>query len=58
MAMLLAVKLMLDWLGETFKAVSLESAIAEVIKEGKVRTYDMGGSSSTLDVANEVARKL
>jgi 3-isopropylmalate dehydrogenase len=58
MAMLLAVKLMLDWLGETFKAVSLESAIAEVIKEGKVRTYDMGGSSSTLDVAGEVAKKL
>ena len=58
MAMLLAVKLMLDWLGEKDKAIRLESAIAEVIKEGKVRTYDMGGSSSTLDVANEVARKL
>lgn len=57
-AMLLATKLMLDWLGETDKAQSLESAIAEVIKEAKVRTYDMGGKSSTLDVANEVAKKL
>ncbi len=57
-AMLLATKLMLDWLEETDKALSLESAIAKVIKEGKVKTYDMEGDSSTLDVANEVARKL
>jgi len=55
-AMLLTAKLMLDWLGETALANQLESAIARVIKEGKVRTYDMGGSSSTLDVAREVAK--
>jgi isocitrate/isopropylmalate dehydrogenase len=58
MAMLLAARLMLNWLGETEKAESLESAIARVIKEGKVKTYDMGGTSSTLDVAQEVARRL
>lgn len=57
-AMLLATKLMLDWLEETDKALSLEFAIAKVIKEGKIKTYDMEGKSSTLDVANEVARKL
>jgi len=28
---------------------------ARVIAEGKVRTYDMGGKDSTLDVANAVA---
>jgi isocitrate/isopropylmalate dehydrogenase len=55
-AMLLTARLMLDWLGEKDRAAALESAIARVIKEGKVRTYDMGGSSSTLDVAREVAR--
>jgi isocitrate/isopropylmalate dehydrogenase len=27
-----------------------------VIKEGKVRTYDMGGKSSTVDVAREIAK--
>ena len=32
---------------------ALESAVARVIKEGKVRTYDMGGKSSTLDVAKD-----
>lgn len=57
-ATLLAAKMMLDWLGETGKATVLEQAIAEVIKEGKVRTYDMGGSAKTLDVARAVAEKL
>lgn len=57
-ATLLSVKLMLDWLSETQMANRLEDAIAIVIKEGKVRTYDMGGSSTTIRVAEEVARKL
>jgi isocitrate/isopropylmalate dehydrogenase len=58
LAMLLTVKLMFDWLGEKDKALALESAIASVVKEGKVRTYDMGGTSSTLDVAKAVAEKM
>lgn len=57
-AMLLATKMMFDWLGETQAAVQLEGAIAEVIQDGKVRTYDMGGSSTTLDMAHAVAAKL
>jgi isocitrate/isopropylmalate dehydrogenase len=57
-ATLLSVKLMLDWLGETEKADRLESAIADVIKEAKVRTYDMGGKSTTTEVAEETAGKL
>jgi len=55
MAMLLSTKLMLEYLEEP-GAAALEQAIARVVAEGKVRTYDMGGSSSTLDVANEVAK--
>lgn len=55
-AMLLTVRLMFDWLGEKTMSARLESAIARVIKEGKVRTYDMGGNASTLDVAKEVAK--
>jgi 3-isopropylmalate dehydrogenase len=58
MAMLLSVKLMLDWLGEAKDALGLEQAIADVIAEGTIRTYDMGGANSTLDVAEEVARKI
>lgn len=46
---------MLDWLSETERAGRLESAIAHVIAEGKVPTYDMGGNASAHDVAKAVA---
>ena len=55
-AMILSVKMMLDYLGESEKARRLEAAVARVIREGKVRTYDMGGTNSTLEVGQEVAR--
>jgi len=58
MAMLLSMKMMLDYLNEHEWASGLEAAIAEVIREGKVRTYDMGGKATTLEVAEEVAGKL
>jgi 3-isopropylmalate dehydrogenase len=57
-ATILAAKMMLDWLGENEMASKLEKAVADVIKEGKVRTYDMGGSSSTIVMANEIANKI
>ena len=55
-AMLLTAKLMFDWLGESQRAAQLETAVARVIKEGKVKTYDMGGKNTTLEVAKEVAK--
>lgn len=58
MAMLLTTKMMLDWLGETDDANRLETAIAEVIKEASTLTYDMGGTATTLEVAQSVADKL
>jgi 3-isopropylmalate dehydrogenase len=57
-ATILAAKMMLEWLGETTRAAALENAVAEVIKEGKTRTYDMNGSSTTLQMAEAVAEKL
>jgi len=57
-ATILALKMMLDWLDEKEKSVRLENAVAAVIKEGKMRTYDMGGNASTLDMAKEITRKL
>jgi isocitrate/isopropylmalate dehydrogenase len=57
-AMLLSTKMMLDYLGETAKATALENAIADVIAEGKIRTYDMGGTNSTLEVAEAIAKRL
>jgi 3-isopropylmalate dehydrogenase len=55
-AALLSTKLMFEWLGEIKLANKLENAVKVNIKEGKVKTYDMGGNSSTLDVAKDVAR--
>ncbi|MBZ5551450.1 MAG: isocitrate/isopropylmalate dehydrogenase family protein [Acidobacteriia bacterium] len=57
-ATILAAKMMLDWLGETEKARNLETAVAQVIQEGQVRTYDMGGTSKTLEMAEAIAEKL
>lgn len=57
-ATILAVKMMLDWLGESEMGSKLENAVAEVIKEGKVKTYDMGGSNKTLELAKAIADKL
>jgi 3-isopropylmalate dehydrogenase len=57
-ASILAAKLMLDWLGETRMGAAVENAVAQVIKEGKVRTYDMGGSSTTLEMGQAIADRL
>jgi 3-isopropylmalate dehydrogenase len=57
-ATILAVKMMLDWLGETEKGSRLENAVAAVIQEGKVRTYDMGGSASTIEMGKAIAEML
>lgn len=56
-AMIQSVRLMLDWLGEKEDAKKLDQAIASVIKEGKVKTYDLGGNNTSLEVAEEIAKK-
>ncbi|HPF36503.1 isocitrate/isopropylmalate dehydrogenase family protein [bacterium] len=56
-AMILSAKMMLDHLGELDMAKRLEDAVAAVIAEGKVRTYDMGGSSTTTEMAEAIAAK-
>jgi isocitrate dehydrogenase (NAD+) len=40
-AMILSAAMMLDHIGESEKASRVRAAIAEVVREGKVRTYDM-----------------
>ncbi len=58
LATILAAKMMLDWIGEKEKAAAIEGAVAAVIKEGKARTYDMGGASTSLDVGRAVAAQI
>ena len=57
-ATILAAKMMLDWIGEPAKGAAIEAAVAEVIREGRERTYDMGGRSTSLDIGRAVAAKL
>ncbi|UZE92156.1 MAG: isocitrate/isopropylmalate dehydrogenase family protein [Methanosarcinales archaeon] len=48
--------MLLEHLGEKEAAGSVLRAIGQNIKEGKVRTPDMGGASKTSDVGNDIAR--
>ncbi len=57
-ATILAAKMMLEWLGEKDRAAAIERAVADVIREGRVRTYDMGGSATTTEMAEAIAAKL
>ncbi len=58
LATILAAKMMLEYLGETEKAAAIEQAIAHVVAEGAVRTYDMGGTATTAQMAQAVAHAL
>lgn len=65
MATILSAAMMLDWLGDkhddevcTQAAVRLENAVAKVLEDGKIRTPDIGGKSSTSDVAKAIAEAL
>ena len=54
-AMFLTAAMMLDYLNEKEKAERLRNAIAAVIKEGKVRTYDMMKFTGSPDVIKQGA---
>ncbi|MCM3875975.1 MAG: isocitrate/isopropylmalate dehydrogenase family protein [Thermoanaerobaculia bacterium] len=57
-ATILAAKMMLDWLGESAKGRAVEAAVAKVLEEGRVRTYDMFGASTCIEMGEAVARSL
>jgi isocitrate/isopropylmalate dehydrogenase len=49
---------MLEWLGEAEEAVRIENAVCKVLEEGKIRTPDIGGVSSTSDVGDAIASQV
>lgn len=68
-AMILSGAMMLDHVGESQKANRIRQAIAEVVREGKVRTYDMmrltggpkaisQGAASTVQMTDAILEKL
>jgi isocitrate dehydrogenase (NAD+) len=68
-AMILSAAMMIEHLGETDQAERIRNAVAAVVKEGKVRTYDMmripggaksisQGAASTVQMTNAILAKL
>lgn len=57
-ATILAGQLMLEELGEKKAADAVENAVIEVLKEGKIRTPDLGGTSTTSEVGDAVAKRV
>ena len=55
---ILSAKMMLEWLGEKEAASRIYRAVSKVVKEGKIRTYDLGGSSTTEEVAQAIAKEV
>ena len=58
LAAILSAKLMLDHLGHAKSAAAMQSAIARVLKEAQVRTPDLGGKASAVDMAEAVIAAL
>jgi 3-isopropylmalate dehydrogenase len=65
MAMILSAAMMLDWLGHKNENAeareagrALDAAVSRVLSEGRVRSADLGGSATTLAVAEAVAAAL
>ncbi len=57
-ATILSACMMLDYLGESKYARKIEDILIDIIKEQKVVTPDLGGNSSTQQMAQEVASRL
>ena len=68
-AMILSAAMMVEHVGENVKAERIRNAVAEVVKEGKVRTYDMmrisggaksisQGAASTVQMTDAILAKL
>ena len=57
-ATIMAAQMMLDYLGEKAAATKIENAVMKVLNEGKVRTKDLGGSSTTSEMSDAIASKV
>ena len=57
-SMILSASMMLDYLGESEIANNIKNAVENVIAKKQIRTPDLGGNSSTMDVAKAIAQEL
>lgn len=64
-AAILSAQLMMEWLAGKHNdnaakeaAERIDKSVDMTLKEGRVKTYDLGGSSKTYKVGNEIAKKV
>jgi len=57
-ATVIAASMMLEYLGEKEASEKIEKAVIDVLREGKVKTYDLGGSSKTSELGEAIALKV
>ena len=55
---MLAAAMMLDHLGETARASKIRIAIEKTIVEDNIRTRDLGGTASTREFGDAVAKRV
>ncbi|MGC8533543.1 MAG: isocitrate/isopropylmalate dehydrogenase family protein [Candidatus Parvarchaeum sp.] len=55
---IMSVKMMLDWMGYKDAGKAVENAVYKVLEEGKVLTYDLGGTAKCSEVGKEIASKV
>ncbi|MBQ6098392.1 MAG: isocitrate/isopropylmalate dehydrogenase family protein [Methanobrevibacter sp.] len=57
-SMILSASMMLDYLGEWEISNNIKNAVEKVIADCKIRTPDLGGDSSTMDVTKAIVKEL
>lgn len=58
LATILAGAMMMDTIGEPKMGELIENAVKQVLIEGKVRTKDLGGTSKTYEMGDEIVKKI
>ncbi|MFQ6395232.1 tartrate dehydrogenase [Nocardia sp. KC 131] len=56
-AQILAGAMLLDHLGEHTAAAAVDRAVCDVLREGRVRTPDLGGAATTSDLGSAIAHR-
>ena len=56
--MILSASMMLDYLGEWEISNDIKNAVEKVVADCKIRTPDLGGDSSTMDVTKAIVKEL
>ncbi len=57
-ATVMAGSMMLDYLGEKEAAAKIDKAVIKVLSKGKVRTKDLGGSSTTIEMSDAIVSEV